>query len=255
MFATNRDENTRVVIELKRDGNPKVVINNLYKHTALNRPSASTCWRSIDGRPKLLSLKDAIVLLHRAPARGRPAPHTLPSPDRRKSRRRSSKASSSRWRTSMTSSRSSAIHGTATMPKPSCWRSPGRAKPSSRSASSIRDEARLVDGQYRFTEKQVGHILDLRLYQLTGLERESIKKEYDDPDRNDQRPARHPRQRSTRAEDHQDGAPGDPEQVWQPSGAHRSCPRKARSAIEDLIANEGVIITITHNGFIKRTAG
>ena len=28
------DENTRVVIELKRDGNPKVVINNLYKHTA-----------------------------------------------------------------------------------------------------------------------------------------------------------------------------------------------------------------------------
>ncbi len=29
------DENTRVVIELKRDGNPKVVINNLYKHTAL----------------------------------------------------------------------------------------------------------------------------------------------------------------------------------------------------------------------------
>ena len=29
------DENTRVVIELKRDGNPKVVINNLYKHTAM----------------------------------------------------------------------------------------------------------------------------------------------------------------------------------------------------------------------------
>src|SRR6202043_905181 len=29
------DENTRVVIELKRDANPKIVINNLYKHTAL----------------------------------------------------------------------------------------------------------------------------------------------------------------------------------------------------------------------------
>ena len=36
-----------------------------------------------------------------------------------------------------------------------------------------------MDGNYRFTEKQVGHILDLRLYQLTGLERESIKNEYD----------------------------------------------------------------------------
>ena len=43
----------------------------------------------------------------------------------------------------------------------------------------VRDEARIVEGKYRFTEKQVGHILDLRLYQLTGLERESIKKEYD----------------------------------------------------------------------------
>ena len=29
------DENTRVVIELKRDANPKIVINNLYKHTAM----------------------------------------------------------------------------------------------------------------------------------------------------------------------------------------------------------------------------
>ena len=29
------DENTRVVIEIKRDAIPKVVINNLYKHTAL----------------------------------------------------------------------------------------------------------------------------------------------------------------------------------------------------------------------------
>ena len=43
----------------------------------------------------------------------------------------------------------------------------------------IRDDARVADGRYKFTEKQVGHILDLRLYQLTGLERESIKSEYD----------------------------------------------------------------------------
>ena len=43
----------------------------------------------------------------------------------------------------------------------------------------IRDEARVADGFYRLNEKQVGHILDLRLYQLTGLERESIKSEYD----------------------------------------------------------------------------
>jgi DNA gyrase subunit A len=43
----------------------------------------------------------------------------------------------------------------------------------------IRDDARIEEGRYKFSEKQVGHILDLRLYQLTGLEREGIKGEYD----------------------------------------------------------------------------
>ena len=52
------DENTRVVIELKRDGNPKVVINNLYKHTALES-SFSVNMLAIDhGKPKTLSLKE-----------------------------------------------------------------------------------------------------------------------------------------------------------------------------------------------------
>ena len=36
------DENTRVVVELKRDANPKVVINNLYKHTSLESSFAVT---------------------------------------------------------------------------------------------------------------------------------------------------------------------------------------------------------------------
>jgi len=53
-------EDTRVVIELKRDGNPKVLINNLYKHTALES-SFSVNMLAIDrGKPKLLSLKEAI---------------------------------------------------------------------------------------------------------------------------------------------------------------------------------------------------
>ena len=53
------DENTRVVIELKRDGNPKVVINNLYKHTAMESSFAVTMLAIDHGRPKLLSLKEA----------------------------------------------------------------------------------------------------------------------------------------------------------------------------------------------------
>ena len=35
-----------------------------------------------------------------------------------------------------------------------------------------------MNGRYAFSEQQANHILDLRLYQLTGLEREKIKNEY-----------------------------------------------------------------------------
>src|SRR3954471_22253138 len=55
------DENTRVVIELKRDGIPKVIINNLYKFTSLET-SFSVNMLAIDhGRPKILNLKDLIT--------------------------------------------------------------------------------------------------------------------------------------------------------------------------------------------------
>src|SRR5207244_10300612 len=53
------DENTRVVVELKRDANPKIVINNLYKHTAMESSFAVIMLAIDHGRPKLLSLKEA----------------------------------------------------------------------------------------------------------------------------------------------------------------------------------------------------
>ena len=51
------DENTRVVIELKRDGNPKIVINNLYKHTAMESSFAVSCSPSITGGPNCFRLR------------------------------------------------------------------------------------------------------------------------------------------------------------------------------------------------------
>jgi DNA gyrase subunit A len=42
----------------------------------------------------------------------------------------------------------------------------------------IRSEARLVSGRYALTERQVDAILELRLYQLTGLEMDKVRAEY-----------------------------------------------------------------------------
>jgi DNA gyrase subunit A len=54
------DENTRVVVELKRDAVPKVVINKLYKFTQL-ATSFSVNMLAIDhGRPKTMNLKEMI---------------------------------------------------------------------------------------------------------------------------------------------------------------------------------------------------
>ena len=42
----------------------------------------------------------------------------------------------------------------------------------------IRSEARLTNGRYSFSEAQTNAILELRLYQLTGLEIDKVKAEY-----------------------------------------------------------------------------
>src|SRR6184192_620293 len=54
------DENCRLVMELKRDAIPKVVINNLYKHTQLEVSFAVNCLAIDHGRPKTLNLKELI---------------------------------------------------------------------------------------------------------------------------------------------------------------------------------------------------
>src|SRR3989454_8917459 len=51
------DENTRIVIEIRRDAIPKVVINNLYQHTALETTFAVNALAIDHGRPKTLNLK------------------------------------------------------------------------------------------------------------------------------------------------------------------------------------------------------
>ena len=119
----------------------------------------------------------------------------------------------------------------------------------------MRDEARIVEGRYRFTEKQVGHILDLRLYQLTGLERESIQKRIRYPARNNQRSFDIIAKEARVLKIIKTELRAIQKQAWS-RAAHADRPSaEGEMAIEDLIANEGVIVTLTHNGFIKRTAG
>jgi len=116
----------------------------------------------------------------------------------------------------------------------------------------IRKPDRIKGGCYLLSEAQVNSILDLRLYQLTGLEQDKIKAEYNellikiedlmDILAREERVLTIIKDELTTIKDKY-ATPRRTDLV----------PDEGDMAIEDLIANEGVIITLTHNGLIKRT--
>jgi DNA gyrase subunit A len=245
-------EDTRVVIDLKRDGNPKVIINNLYKHTALES-SFSVNMLAIDhGRPKLLSLKDAITsyIEHRREVILRRTRFLLAQAEAEAEKLEGLLIALANLDDFIRIIRDSRDRDDAK----------GKLLALSWTRSIvvqlgilIRDEARVADGFYRLSEKQVGHILDLRLYQLTGLERDSIKGEYDAlveviKDLLDILA------KETRVLTIIKDELRELQKKYATERRTQIVPAEGEISIEDLIANEGCIITITHNGFIKRTA-
>lgn len=245
------DENTRVVVELKRDAVPKVVINNLYRYTQLESSFAVNMLAIDHGRPKVLNLKQIIncYIDHRREVILRRTRFEL-----RKAEERAEilegylialanldefiriiRASSNREEAKV---KLMAFDFTRTTVE--------------QLGILIRSEARLTNGRYAFSEAQTNAILELRLYQLTGLERDKIKEEYTEL--------------LKKIEDLIDilakearvmGIIKDElKRIREKHGNPRLTeivPDEGEMAIEDLIANEGVIITITHNGLIKRT--
>ena len=246
------DENTRVVIELKRDANPKVIIANLYKHTALESSFATTMLAIDRGRPKLLPLKDAnaVYIDHRREVVLRRARYEL-----RKAEERAETLEGYLIALANLDEFLRIIRGSAN-------RDEARVKLlafefTKRQVEQlgilIRNPARLTDGRYAFSEQQADEILNLRLYQLTGLEREKIVSEYKEliETINDLRDILAKEQRVFTI------IKKELREIRDKYGSPRLteiAPDATEINIEDLIVNEGCIISITHAGFIKRTA-
>src|SRR5467141_945202 len=246
------DENTRVVIELKRDANPKIVINNLYKHTAMESSFAATMLAIEHGRPKLLSLKEAnaAYIEHRRDVVLRRTRFELRKAEERAETLEGYLIALANLDEFIRIIRESANRDEARV---KLLAFEFTKKQVEQIGILIRNEARLVDGRYAFSEHQANQILDLRLYQLTGLEREKIDNEYKELIQTikDLRDILAKEQRvftiiKKELRDLRD---------------KYGSPRLTQFAVdegdinmEDLIANEGCIISLTHGGFIKRTA-
>jgi DNA gyrase subunit A len=245
------DENTRVVIELKRDAIPKVVINNLFKQTALETSFAVNMLAIDHGRPKTLGLKELIAcyIEHRREVVLRRTRFQL-----KKAEERAEILEGYLCALANLDEFIKIIRGSKTREEARVkllafeW----TQKQVERWGVLVRNEERLTKGRYALTERQVDAILELRLYQLTGLEIAKVEAEY--------------KELLVRIKDLLDILAKEArvmaiiknelkaiKEKYATPRLTDLVPDEGEIAIEDLIANEGVIITLTHDGLIKRT--
>jgi DNA gyrase subunit A len=245
------DERTRVVIEIRRDAVAKIVINNLYKQTALETSFAVNALAIDHGRPKTLPLKELIncYIEHRREVVLRRTRFDLRKAEDRAEQLEGYLIAIGNLDEFIRLIRNSANREEAKVKLLAFEFTQSAVE---KMGVIIRNPARLSNGRYALSEAQVTAILELRLYQLTGLERQKVKAEYDEllkkiADLQDIL-AREQRvldiiKAELRAIKEKYATPRLTDIV----------PDEGEIAIEDLIVNEAVIITLTHNGLIKRT--
>jgi len=245
------DENTRVVVELKRDAVPKVVINNLYKHTQL-ATSFSVNMLAIDhGKPKTLSLKDAIncYIEHRRDVVVRRTRYELEKAESRAETLEGYIIALSNLDKFIKIIRGSSNRDEA---KVKLMAFDFTKTAVEKLGILIRDKARLSNGRYEFSEDQANAILELRLYQLTGLEIDKIRSEYKELVKKIKDLLDILAKEARVLKIIKDELATIKEKHATPRRTDLA-PDEGEMSIEDLIANESVMITLTHNGLIKRT--
>jgi DNA gyrase subunit A len=245
------DENTRLVMELKRDGNPKVVIANLYKHTQLEVSFSVNALAIDHGKPKTLTLKEMIqcYIEHRREVVLRRTRFELKKAEERAELLEGYLIALANLDEFIAIIRKSKTREEARVKLLAFeW----TQKQVERWGILIRSETRLDAGRYALTERQVDAILELRLYQLTALEIDKVEGEY--------------KELLERIKDLLDILSKESrvmtiiknelkviKEKYATPRKSQIVPDEGEIAIEDLITNEGVIITLTHNGLIKRT--
>jgi DNA gyrase subunit A len=245
------DENTRVVIELKRDAVPKVVINNLYKYTSLESSFSANVLAIDHGRPKVLGLKDLIncYIEHRREVVVRRTRFDLDKAERRAETLEGFLIAMDKLDEFIRIIRSSANREEA---KVKLLTYEFTRKAVEKIGILIRNESRLKNGRYEFSEQQADAILELRLYQLTGMEHEKVKAEY----RGLVEKIKDLQDILAKEQRVLDIIKGELAVIKEKYATPRRtdlAPDEGEMSIEDLITNEPVIITLTHNGLIKRT--
>jgi DNA gyrase subunit A len=229
-IADIRDESDRdgmrLVIELKRDAVAKVVLNNLYKHTPMQDTFGVIMLALVDGVPRVLNLKEMMqyYVRHRNEIVLRRTQYDLTAAEKRAHILEGLKICLDNLDEVISTIRESNDAATA--------------------------QERLIE-RFGLSDVQAKAILEMRLQRLTGMERQKIDAEYRDT------LATIEELKSILA------SPAKQMQIIKDElikvsevyGDERRTelqPNEGDFSIEDMIAQEDVVITITHDGFIKR---
>ncbi|UTW61851.1 DNA gyrase subunit A [bacterium SCSIO 12741] len=226
-----RDESDRkgmrIVYELKRDAIPNVVLNNLFKHTALQSSFSVNNIALVKGRPQLLNLKEMIELFveHRHEVVVRRTEYEL-----RKAEERAHILQGLMIALDNLDEVIALIRGSKTP-----------------------EDARTgLMEKFELSEIQARAILDMRLQKLTGLERDKLREEYEELMKHIQWLKDILGDEAIRMKIIKDELI----EVKEKYADDRRSEIEYSSAdlsIEDMIPNERVVVTISHAGYIKRT--
>ena len=227
-----RDESDRngmrVVYELKRDAVPNVVLNTLYKYTQLQSSFSVNNIALVKGRPQMLNLKDLIYhfVEHRHDVVVRRAQYDL-----RKAEERAHILEGLIIASDNIDEVIKIIR-----------------------ASKDGDEARtkLIE-RFKLSEIQARAIVEMRLRQLTGLEQDKLRAEYEEI----MKLITYLKELLASKEMRMQVIKDELTEIRDKYGDERRSRIEYSGgdvSIEDLIADESVVITISHAGYIKRTS-
>jgi DNA gyrase subunit A len=226
-----RDESDRdgmrIVVELKRGEQPEVILNNLYKHTQLQENFGMIMLAIVNGQPRVLSLTEAIQLFidHRVNVVRRRTAYEL-----RKAQERAH---------ILEGFLKALQHLDAIIKLIRASKTPAEAR-----------QGLIL--QFEFTERQAQAILELQLQRLTALEREKIQQEYDEL----QKKIAQYEEILASEKVLKKVIVNELREIQKDYGDLRRTEiieEQAEIKLEDLIAVEDVVITISHSGYLKRT--
>ncbi|MBO8441839.1 MAG: DNA gyrase subunit A [Firmicutes bacterium] len=224
---SDRNDGLRIVIDVRRDASASVVLNNLYKMTLLQTSFSFNMLAIVDGTPKILSLKEilSLYLTHQENVIRRRTEYDL-----KRAEARAHILEGLRIALDHIDEIISIIRNS---------RTPEIAKDT-------------LMKNYSLSDKQAQAILDMRLVRLTGLERDKVEKEY--------------ASLQEAIADYKDILSNEDrikeiifnelKDIEHKFGDKRRTELQVGTNLnledEDLIEKQNIIITLTHNGYIKR---